>query len=130
MPSPSTGGELHIMDLQLQDKVVLMTGAAKGIGAAIAHAVGQERAVPVIVDRDTEAGEKLRADLMAAGVRCSLISTDLMVADHCRQAVEITLKEFGNLHALINNAGVNDRIGLERGRPEQYLASLHRHLLH
>src|SRR5262249_42947105 len=118
------------MDLQLQDKVVVITGGAKGIGAAIAYAVGRERAVPVIVDRDREAGEKLRAEMMAAGVRCALMSTDLLVAENCRKALERTLNEFGHLHALVNNAGINDRIGLEHGSPDQYVASLHRNLLH
>jgi NAD(P)-dependent dehydrogenase (short-subunit alcohol dehydrogenase family) len=45
------------MDLELKDKVVLITGGAKGIGAAIAQTVAQEGAIPVIVDRDQEAAE-------------------------------------------------------------------------
>jgi len=118
------------MNLQLRDKVVLITGGAKGIGAATAQALGQEGAVPVIVDRDTEAGEKLRTELSLTGVRCSLISSELTSAHSCSQAVEQTFKEHGQLDALINNAGVNDRVGLEEGSPEQYLASLHRNLLH
>jgi L-fucose dehydrogenase len=118
------------MNLQLRDKVVLITGGAKGIGAAVAQALGQEGAVPVIVDRDTEAGEKLRTELSNIGVRCSLISADLTSADSCSQAVEQSFKEYGHLDALINNAGVNDRVGLEEGSPEQYLGSLQRNLLH
>ena len=51
------------MNLQLCDKVVLISGGAKGIGAAIARALVQEGAVPVIVDRDSEAGENLRDQL-------------------------------------------------------------------
>ncbi len=62
------------MNLQLRDKVVLITGGAKGIGAATAQALGQEGAVPVIVDRDTETGEKLCTELSRTGVRYSLIS--------------------------------------------------------
>jgi L-fucose dehydrogenase len=118
------------MNLQLRDKVVLITGGAKGIGAATAQAIGQEGGIPVIVDRDTEAGEKLRAELRRADRRCSLIGVDLNSATSCSQAVERTLQEFGQLDALINNAGVNDRIGLEHGSPEQYFGSLERNLLH
>jgi L-fucose dehydrogenase len=118
------------MNLQLQNKVVLITGGAKGIGAAIARAVGQEGAVPVIVDRDREAGERLGAELAAAGVRCSVIDVDLLATENCLKAIEQTTKDFGQLDALVNNAGVNDRVGLENGSPEQYLGSLHRNLLH
>jgi L-fucose dehydrogenase len=58
------------MDLQLQNEVVLITGGAKGIGAAVANAAGQEGAIPVIVDRDREAGEMLCSDLALASIRC------------------------------------------------------------
>lgn len=118
------------MNLQLRDKVILITGGAKGIGAATAHALGQEGAVPVVIDRDAEAGEKLRTQLSRAGVRCALISTELTSAESCSQAVEQSFKEYGQLDALINNAGVNDRVGLEEGTPEQYVGSLQRNLLH
>ena len=47
------------MDLQLKDKVIIVTGGAKGIGAAIVHACAAEGAIPVIVDRDAQAGERL-----------------------------------------------------------------------
>jgi L-fucose dehydrogenase len=118
------------MNLQLQGKVVLITGGAKGIGAAIARALNQEGAIPVIVDRDAEAGEKLRTELCREGMRCFLVTTELTAAENCSQAVEQAVKEFGQLDALINNAGVNDRIGLEHGSPEQYVESLQRNLLH
>jgi L-fucose dehydrogenase len=118
------------MNLQLRDKVVLITGAAKGIGAATALALAQEGAIPAIVDRDAEAGEKLCAELRRDGARCFLVSTELSSAENCSQAVEKTVKEFGRLDGLINNAAVNDSVGLEHGSPEQYLGSLQKNLLH
>jgi L-fucose dehydrogenase len=51
------------MDLQLIDKVVIITGGAKGIGAAITRASVREGAIPVIVDRDLPACDKLFAEL-------------------------------------------------------------------
>ena len=51
------------MDLQLRDKVVVVTGGAKGIGAAITKASVREGAIPVIVDRDQEACDKLFSEL-------------------------------------------------------------------
>lgn len=116
------------MDLQLKDKVVLVTGGAKGIGAAISRLLSSEGAVPVIVDRDADAGRKLVADL--SGKSCSFIPADLTSADDCARSVEQAVKEFGRLDALVNNAGVNDRVGLEHGSPQQYVASLQRNLLH
>ena len=49
------------MDLQLKRKVILVSGGAKGIGAAIVRACAAEGAIPVFLDRDTEAGQKLEA---------------------------------------------------------------------
>ncbi len=118
------------MNLQLKDKVVLITGGAKGIGAATARIIGEEGGIPVIVDRDTQAGDRLRDELRQDGMRCSMIGVDLSSAAHCSQAVQHAVQEFGQLDALINNAGVNDRVGLEHGSPEQYLGSLQRNLLH
>ena len=65
------------MDLQLKDKVVIVTGGAKGIGAAIVQACAAEGAVPVIVGRDAESGKKLQSELQNKGSQCGLISVDL-----------------------------------------------------
>ena len=65
------------MDLELKNKVVLITGGAKGIGAAIAQTVAQEGAIPVIVDRDQEAAEKLHADLRQRGSVSHLVVAEL-----------------------------------------------------
>lgn len=118
------------MDLQLKDKVVLITGGAKGIGAAIARAVATESGLPVALDKDADAGEKLRDELKAAGKACGLICADLSDAANCARAVDEALEKFGRLDALVNNAGVNDKVGLERGTPQDYEASLRRNLLH
>ncbi len=107
-----------------------MTGGAKGIGAAIVRASAAEGAIPVIVDRDLEAGKILQAELRATGVRNELVVIDLLTAEGCLGAVEQTVKVFGRLDALINNAGVNDKVGLERGNPNEFVTSLNRNLNH
>ena len=114
------------MDLQLKDTVVLITGGAKGIGAAIARIVAGEAAIPVIVDRDAAAGDKLHAELRTSHV----IVADLSNPADCQTAINSTVEKFGRLDALVNNAGVNDKIGLEHGTPEEYVDSLGRNLLH
>lgn len=118
------------MDLQLTNKVVLITGGAKGIGAAISRGVAREGAVPVIVDRDASAAEQLQAELQRSGATSHVIVTELGLAANCSHAVDETVRLTGRIDALVNNAGVNDRIGLEHGSPEKYVESLQRNLLH
>src|SRR5467141_487289 len=118
------------MDFELKDKVVLITGGAKGIGAAVVRTVAQEGAIPVIVDRDQEAAEKLHGELRQRGsVSCSVVA-ELATAEACSGAVEQTVNKLGRIDALVNNAGVNDGVGLEKGTPDQFVASLQRNLLH
>ena len=118
------------MDLLLKDKVVVITGGAKGIGAAIAKTVGQEGAGLVIVDRDPEAARRLEEALLSSGIRLLMICAELSEALNCSNAIERTIREFGRVDALVNNAGVNDRVGLENGNPQEYIKSLQRNLLH
>jgi NAD(P)-dependent dehydrogenase (short-subunit alcohol dehydrogenase family) len=118
------------MDLQLAKKIVLITGGAKGIGAAIARAISQEGAFPVIVDRDAPACEELQTEFRNAGVKSHAIAVELSAAENCKKAVEQTIAHFGHLDVLVNNAGANDGVGLEHGSPEKYLGSLQRNLLH
>jgi L-fucose dehydrogenase len=118
------------MDLRLKDKVVVITGGAKGIGAAIVRGCAAEEAIPVIVDQDAEAGRELRRELEKPGARVGFYRADLTSAKDCSQAVEQTLRDFGGLDVLVNNAGINDRVGLEDGTPEKFIGSLERNLLH
>src|SRR6516162_5410547 len=118
------------MQLQLENKVIVITGGAKGIGAAIARACGQEGAIPVIIDRDAEAGRAIEKDLLGAKVNCLLVAADLCDADTCRRCVEAIRDKYGKIDGLVNNAGVNDRVGLEDGSPQQYRSSLEKNLLH
>jgi L-fucose dehydrogenase len=118
------------MDLQLKDKVVLITGGAKGIGAAITRGVARETGIPVIVDVDADAGKQLQSELHNSGDTCGLIYADLLIAENCSKAVDQAISEFGRLDILINNAGVNDGVGLENGSPEKFVTSLQKNLLH
>ena len=118
------------MDLGLKDKVVIVTGGAKGIGAAIVRECVAEGAVPVIVDCDAEAGRKLQSEIQGRGFACAAINVNLETPENCERSVAQTVKEFGRLDALVNNAGRNDKVGLEEGNPQEYVASLHRNLIH
>lgn len=118
------------MELQLKDKVIIVTGAAKGIGAAIVRACACEGAIPVLVGRDANAGAELQAELRSMGTASELITVELSTAESCSRTIEQTFKVCGRIDALINNAGRNDGVGLERGNPEEYVASLNRNLVH
>jgi NAD(P)-dependent dehydrogenase (short-subunit alcohol dehydrogenase family) len=118
------------MDLQLKDKVVLITGGAKGIGAAITRGCAREGAIPVFVDKDETAGNELASELQQGGSRCEFIAADLLRVKSCSAAVEATLRKCGRLDVLVNNVGVNDNVGLEHGSPAKYLRSLELNLLH
>jgi len=118
------------MDLELKDKVVIVTGGAKGIGAAIVHGCADEGAIPIIVGRDAEAAKKLQSELKSKDAKCGVITVELSTAESCSQSVDQTLKEFGRIDALVNNAGRNDKVGLEEGTVDEYVASLKRNLVH
>ena len=118
------------MDLELKDKVVIVTGGAKGIGAAIVRACAAEDAIPVIVGRDAQAGKQLQSELQNSGARCGLITVDLATAESCSQSVDQTVQKFGRIDALVSNAGRNDKVGLESGSVDEYVASLNRNLVH
>jgi L-fucose dehydrogenase len=118
------------MDLQLKEKVVLITGGAKGIGEAITRGCAREGAIPVFVDKDAEAGKRLQTELVIAGATCSFICADVLLVENCRVAVEQTLKEYGRLNVLVNNVGANDNVGLENGNPEKFVSSLRLNLFH
>jgi NAD(P)-dependent dehydrogenase (short-subunit alcohol dehydrogenase family) len=118
------------MDLQLKDKVIVISGGAKGIGAAIARAISDEGAIPVIVDRDQAALSESDKQFHDASKRCHCIGAELGKVEECRRAVDEAQQRYGRIDALVNNAGVNDKVGLEHGSPEDYVASLERNLLH
>jgi NAD(P)-dependent dehydrogenase (short-subunit alcohol dehydrogenase family) len=97
---------------------------------SIACACAGEGAIPVIVDRDAVAGGHLRDELQDAGAAAHFPECDLCEFSNCQDAVREAAGISGRLDALVNNAGVNDRVGLEHGTPEQYVGSLKTNLLH
>jgi L-fucose dehydrogenase len=118
------------MDLQLRDKIILISGGAKGIGAAIVRECAREGAIPVIADKDTPAATQLQQELRQSSAQCEFMLTELTSLEACHAAVEFTLEKFHRLDGLVNNAGINDGVGLAKGSPEKFIASLERNLFH
>lgn len=116
------------MELGLSDKIVIVTGGASGIGASIVEALVAQRAVPIILDKtspDLETLEYLRAQSPFT----DWIAVDLTIDDQCRAAVAEVLRRHGQIDALVNNAGINDAVGLGAG-PKEFRNSLDRNLVH
>ena len=114
------------MDLGLRDKIVLVTGGAKGIGAATVKAFLAEDSKVVLVDRDADEGSALSK---SSGSKVSFFEADLTNLKSCKEAVEQTVSLFGGLDVLVNNAGFNDGLGLETS-PEDFMTSVQNNLLH
>ncbi|TCJ19592.1 SDR family oxidoreductase [Flaviaesturariibacter flavus] len=118
------------MDLQLTDKVIIVTGGAKGIGAGIVRALAREGARPVIVGRSEEDNRALADELGAGDATVQQVVAELTQPEECRQAIAQIVATCGRIDGLVNNAGVNDGIGLEKGSYEGFMESLHRNLVH
>lgn len=116
------------MDLQLQGKVVIVTGGGAGIGGAISESLAAEGAVPVIVARRMPEAAFLAA-LQAKSPQVGVVVADLSEDAQCARAVAEVLARWGRIDALVNNAGVNDGVGLKAGTAE-FRASLDRNLIH
>jgi L-fucose dehydrogenase len=118
------------MELQLNDKVIIVTGGAKGIGAGIVRALAREGARPVIVGRSAEDNALLADELKADGATVFQVVAELTDPEACKRAVEWVVQHCGCIDGLVNNAGVNDSVGLEKGDYTRFIASLHRNLVH
>lgn len=113
------------MNLNLKDKVFLISGGAKGIGGAVARELLAEGAIPVIIDPDEKAG----SELLKKGIGLQ-IPVLLSSEEDSKNAVIRTIQAFGRIDGLINNAGVNDSVGLEKGNPKAFIASVAKNLNH
>lgn len=118
------------MDINLKNKVIIITGGSKGIGEAITKLASDEGAIPVIAGRNRETGESLLKELEDKGKEAHFIEVELGTKESCQLVVNETLKKFGRIDALVNNAGANDSVGLEHGSPEKFLESLFNNLYH
>jgi NAD(P)-dependent dehydrogenase (short-subunit alcohol dehydrogenase family) len=113
------------MDLQLKNKVVIVTGGAKGIGAACVEVFAAEGAIPVIVGRSPEVGRKL---IEKCG-RGLTIEAELTSEEACQNAINETLNTYGRIDGLVHNAAVNDQVSL-RNSTTEFFGSMQKNLLH
>jgi L-fucose dehydrogenase len=118
------------MDLNLKNKVIIVTGGAKGIGEGIVKALAAEGAIPVIIGRSREDNLKVVDAIIAKGGQAGQVVAELTKPKECEQAVKAIVEQYGRIDGLVNNAGVNDGVGLENGNYDDFIASLHKNMVH
>ena len=118
------------MNLHLDNKVIIVTGGAKGIGLGVAQLVASEGAIPCIIGRSEKDNLAAVKQIEAAGGKAFQVVAELTIPEACKKAVDAVLEKFGRIDGLVNNAGVNDGVGLENGSYEGFIASLHKNLIH
>ncbi|WP_439695726.1 SDR family oxidoreductase [Mucilaginibacter sp. AW1-7] len=118
------------MNLQLTDKVIIVTGGAKGIGEGIVKVLAAEGAIPVIIGRSEADNLKVVHEIEAAGGRAFQVAAELTDPKANQNAIDATIDKYGRIDGLVNNAGVNDGVGLEDGNYEAFIASLHKNVVH
>lgn len=118
------------MDLQLKNKVIVVTGGAKGIGEGIVRVLLREGALPVIVGRNEADNLKLVNELKRDGAEIFQVVAELNKPVESEKAVKAVIERYGRIEGLVNNAGQNDGVGLEHGSYERFMESLHRNLVH
>jgi L-fucose dehydrogenase len=118
------------MDLKLKNKVLIITGGYEGIGEGITRLAVDEGAIPVFVGRNKKTGESFLNELKRHNEEAHFIEVELGTKENCKRVVDETLQKYGEIDALINNAGTNDSVGLESGGPDKFLQSLCNNLYH
>jgi L-fucose dehydrogenase len=118
------------MDLKLRDKVIIVTGGAKGIGEGIVKVLASEGAIPVIVGRSEVDNKKVISEIEQGGGKAFQVEAELTDPTASEKAVQEVIKKFNKIDGLVNNAGVNDGVGLENGTYEKFMASLHKNVVH
>ena len=101
----ATATEVAVSNRLLEDKVAIITGASRGIGAAAARAFAAAGAAVALAARDEQAMAAVAEDIVSAGGRALVVPTDVGDPDSVERLVRQTLDAYGRLDAAFNNAG-------------------------
>ena len=92
-----------------KDKVVIVTGASSGIGEAIAREFAKKGSKVILAARSEEKLSKIVNEIRSDGFEASFVTTDVSIEEDCRKLVDLTVKKYGTVNILINNAGISMR---------------------
>ena len=95
--------------MRLNHKTIIVTGAGNGIGEGIAKRLAQEGARVVVNDVNAEGGQRVSAEIVAAGGQAVFVAADMTQSSQVKALVDAAIAEFGGLHAFVNNAGWTHR---------------------
>jgi NAD(P)-dependent dehydrogenase (short-subunit alcohol dehydrogenase family) len=118
------------MDLELQKKVVIVTGGASGIGESICKRIAEEGGIPCVLDHNTASLERVENEIKMKGSDCFSVHTELTEIQSCENAINRISNEFGRIDGLVNNAGLNDGVSLENGDYKKFINSLNINVTH
>lgn len=118
------------MNLQLQEKIIVVSGGAKGIGEGIVQLLAEEGALPVIIGRHENDNKQLVERLQAQGFQADQVVAELTDPLQCEMAINTIINKHGRIDGLVNNAGVNDSINLEHGNYHDFMSSLQKNVVH
>src|ERR1700757_1475540 len=109
------------MDLGLKDKLIVVTGGGAGIGAGISRACLDEGGLGVVLGSLSQNVKNFLAEMDGAGAACFFVEAHLEDLDRCKTAIAEIESTYGDIYGVVNNAGVNDGVGLERGSVEAFV---------
>ncbi|MGA7917067.1 MAG: glucose 1-dehydrogenase [Candidatus Acidiferrales bacterium] len=93
-------------NLSFQNKVAVVTGAAMGIGEAVARKFAASGAAVAIVDRDQEKGASVAANITSSGGRAKFYACDVSSAQQVAGTIQSAIRDFGGIDVLVSNAGI------------------------
>jgi NAD(P)-dependent dehydrogenase (short-subunit alcohol dehydrogenase family) len=109
------------MEVRLDGKVTLVTGATQGVGAAIAELAARSGAAGLLLTgRDAAKGNKVAARISRSGARAEFLAADLADEDTPAKLVDACVEKFGRIDALVNAAALTDRASLVEGTIEDW----------
>ncbi len=118
------------MDLYLKDKIIIVTGGSSGIGKGIAMTLANEGAIPFIVGRNEKRVIETVKEIKANGRKADYGIADLIYSDQCKHVIDKLIDAHGRIDGLVNNAGVNDGVGLENGSYDKFMESIAKNVGH
>ncbi len=118
------------MDLGLKGKIIIVTGGSKGIGSGIVSVLSEEGAIPIIVGRDKDTILSAVNKYRERNYQVGYAFAELTDPRQCERAVKKIIDDFEKIDGLVNNAGVNDGVGLEKGTYEDFLNSINKNVAH
>ena len=118
------------MNLNLDNKVIIVSGGSKGIGLGIVDSLIKENAIPFIIGRDEFSIKKVVNKYKSKNNEISYSTAELSKPHECEKAVRDAINKYNRIDGIVNNAGDNDGVSLENGNYKDFVSSLHKNLIH